>query len=439
MSRRCARGARWGHAVALAVACAVGTSGRGYASEENDFLPDNSGWNGTSELVAVARGLQLQLTAPQRLVWDDLADDANVVLLWIHPRGDLPTTQLLRFLNRGGRLVVADDYGGAATLLARFGIRRFDGDELRAARYHADNPKLPIALPQGVRHPLLEGVEEVVANHPAYFRSALPTLLGFGGDQQLLVAGDVGRGRLVALADPSVLINNMLRFRGNLRLVTNLLRYVGRPGRDRIVMLSGDAAISGELAAAGEPARRGPGSRINALLERVNDFALTADGMRALGFGCAVLTVCGIVLLLPWPRRDFDGHWVRPGALPAPPHPGDATWAAAVLREELEERLTTLIDAPGPVSALHPRWIVDRVRERAGEQAAAVCSRLLSSLRQVPYTSPTGALLGRGRVTHRELAVIYEQAAELLRALGMQDLQPLRASRRRATREERMR
>ena len=59
----------------------------------------------------------------------------------------------------------------------------------------------------------------------------------------------------------------------------------------------------------------------------------------------------------------------------------------------------------------------------------------MSSLRQVPYTANTGALIGRQRVSHRELAAIYDQGAELLQAMGTDDLKPLGPQRRERRRE----
>jgi hypothetical protein len=47
----------------------------------------------------------------------------------------------------------------------------------------------------------------------------------------VVLSGGVGSGRLVALGDPSMLINNMLEFHGNQTFAANLVRYLAPHGR----------------------------------------------------------------------------------------------------------------------------------------------------------------------------------------------------------------
>ncbi|MDH5491251.1 MAG: hypothetical protein OEY14_04805, partial [Myxococcales bacterium] len=148
-------------------------------------------------------------------------------LLIVYPTRALPASGLSEFLGRGGRIALADDYGSGESLLRVYGITRRPGVRGDPATLRS-NPGLPVAR-AAIQHPLTEGVGTLVTNHPAILEHAeLRPIFALEGDADgLLLTGAVGEGRLLALSDPSVLINNMLEFRGNRRFARNLLRYLG--------------------------------------------------------------------------------------------------------------------------------------------------------------------------------------------------------------------
>jgi hypothetical protein len=399
---------------------------RAALAAETDYLPDNTAWNGLSELGDLARGLQLRLELVEELDWESLP--ARATLFVIYPRADLDPTQLAAFLGRGGRVLIADDFGEAGPLLAKLGIRRVEDPPPRAARYHLGNPSLPVAVHGPASHALNAGVREVITNHPAAFRSTLPTLLGFDGDLQLLVAGKVGQGLLVALADPSVLLNGMLRFDGNLTLATNLLRSLGPGDGNSLYLLTGEFRVRRrDSRALPQP----PDStarfltEYNSFLGELNDFSLTVPGLRAAGFAAGCLTLVALLTLLPLPRREPDGHWLRPRGAPRVDFEeqvrrgsGRAVRPALLLREELEEILTDLLAAPGPVLTIHPGWVVRRVREGWGAEAAELADRLLVLLRQLPASADEPGLERLSRFGPRDLAALHDLSRKLLAMLG---------------------
>src|SRR5690349_2361949 len=133
------------------------------------FEPKDATWQGTSELVAIAReklGKSRVHIVPS-ISWEELQPmDALLVL---HPEHELDYREVAAFLAAGGRLALLDDYGKADSLLRRFRIHRVRApldprDPLR------DNPSLPIAVPaagpDGRPHPVVGGVDRVVTNHP---------------------------------------------------------------------------------------------------------------------------------------------------------------------------------------------------------------------------------------------------------------------------------
>jgi hypothetical protein len=166
------------------------------------------------------------------------------------------------FLTQGGRLAVLDDFGNSEPLLNRFRIHRVSapGEPLEMLQ---NNPQLQLAHPASsygkgteATHPIVEGIDRVVTNHPAALTTdpdveltPILELADRAGKQHLLavigVIGDVGScgleqspvprkdqrprshcGRLFAMADPSVFIDLMMTFDGNKKLASGLIDYL---------------------------------------------------------------------------------------------------------------------------------------------------------------------------------------------------------------------
>lgn len=242
------------HGVGLIVLLAILTlTARGRA--QRDFDPGSTAWNGLSGLVEAAADANVRLDTPERLDVAGLSPSDAIVL--VHPDRELPVPSLSAFLRAGGRVVLADDFGEGERFLESFGIVRMPpADPPRTIR---GNPHLPVAHVVG-RHPLTEGVDMVVANHAQTLRHPeLSPLLAFDDSsaQGLLLTGAVERGRLVAIGDSSVLINNMLQFEGNRQLATNLMRYLGEGRSGRVYLIGPGTPVVGRYGgAAGAPVDR---------------------------------------------------------------------------------------------------------------------------------------------------------------------------------------
>jgi hypothetical protein len=154
-------------------------------------------------------------------------EPADAVLI-VHPVGRIDGAELSAFMRAGGRVVVLDDYGTADAFLAEFGIRRVPLPGRPAEMLRA-NPALAIAEP-AAEHPVVRSVTRVVTNHATGLAhpGLSPVLVVRGNDEPdvlVALAGSVGRGRLLAVGDASVVINGMLRFPGNRALAVGLVRY----------------------------------------------------------------------------------------------------------------------------------------------------------------------------------------------------------------------
>jgi hypothetical protein len=225
------------HLGLLLLVCAAtifaATDARAGAFDVND-----TGWEGASELLEIARS---ELGAPRVqtvavLNWDEVQPEDGV--LAIHPLQPMDAEETTAFMKAGGRLAILDDYGLGDETLKRFHIERVAGPTRPVAALR-NKPALAIAEPvidvvaghsQGP-HPVAAHVQQLVTNHATGLRhpnlSPVLKIRSIGEpDTIIAVAGQVGKGRLFAMSDPSAAINQMLRYPGNRAFVAGLARYL---------------------------------------------------------------------------------------------------------------------------------------------------------------------------------------------------------------------
>ncbi len=210
--------------------------------QREPFSTGSSSWDGYAEFVRLAQNQlgQGQVVLTKRLDYSAL--NARDAILIVHPKQKLDEGSLSAFLVEGGRVALLDDYGEGEHFLLHFGI---ENGPAPTDPYETlgNNPNLPVASPSiqfgdtgpRGRHPVTAGVERVMTNHPRTFKHPdLTTVLDIvdkrGTAYPLAVTGVIAqRGRLFALADPSVFINFMLRYPDNRKLAAGLLRYLSSP------------------------------------------------------------------------------------------------------------------------------------------------------------------------------------------------------------------
>jgi uncharacterized protein DUF4350 len=269
----------------------------------------DTSWEGTSELYALAqqelgKGKVEVLASAD---FEHLGKDDGLLVL--HPERELDYTELSAFLRAGGRMAVLDDRGEAARFLARFQIHRVEAPRSPAQSLR-DNPSLAIAVPaveqvagqEQNRHPVVAGVERVVTNHPtALVHPNLTQVLKIPAlgepDATLAVTGIIAKsGRLFAMGDPSVVINEMLRYPGNRAFASGLLKYlvendagVSRGGK--LYILANDFGQKGHFGGS-----RGTLAELSNLSETLAEFAteLEKNGLPGtLSVALAVLAAGG--------------------------------------------------------------------------------------------------------------------------------------------------
>jgi hypothetical protein len=200
-----------------------------------DLRIRNTQWNGLSELFALAA----TEGGTEHAEWVDVTRlTGDEALLVMHPVIPLPVNDLAKFMRRGGRVAIADDYGSGSRFFSTFGMG-LHAPKPGAPSVLRHNQQLPIATPI-VGHALADGVDALVTNHPqVLFHPTLTPIFGLAHDRAAVVlSGAVGNGRLVAISDGSVFINNMLQFRGNRAFARNLVRFLHGSGRSGTLLIA---------------------------------------------------------------------------------------------------------------------------------------------------------------------------------------------------------
>jgi len=189
----------------------------------SDYALDADAWNGVGYLITTGSEARVDVEPVTALDLAQLRPDD--VLLWLYPLEELPISDLAAFVDDGGHLIVADDQGAAAPLLSAFGIAREPATPASHRRWFENQDGMPILSPAG-DHFLFFNVDEIVANHPAALTGSGRPIVSFdGGDSHLVVERRSGAGALLAIADPSLFLNQMLRrFYGNKQFAANVMR-----------------------------------------------------------------------------------------------------------------------------------------------------------------------------------------------------------------------
>ncbi|WP_129115392.1 DUF4350 domain-containing protein [Halegenticoccus tardaugens] len=223
--------------VLLAVAAIVAAS-----TSTAAFGVYNSAWDGASALQteADAVGTESEIVLNTSAYGDVPANGTVAVVLSPETRYEREDSERLRtFVQNGGTLVVADDYGrhGDALLADIDADARFDGRPLRDERHNYRSPNMPVAtnVSNDPNASIVEGVDQLTLNYGTAVRpngaTVRATTSGFAyfdenqngeldaneslDEHPIVTVESVGEGRVIVVGDPSLFINAMLDRPGN--------------------------------------------------------------------------------------------------------------------------------------------------------------------------------------------------------------------------------
>jgi hypothetical protein len=423
---------------------ALALSGAPRPAEAAPFELSGEDWEGLSQFLRTAE-VELgssRVVATSTLDLHRLEPADGVVL--VHPTRALDVEELSAFMRAGGRVVLLDDYGTGDELLAKFDARRrpLPGHPARTLR---GNPALAIAEPGAELHKALGDISDVVTNHATGIdQPALSPILvvrGEGEDDVIVgVAGIVGRGRLLAIGDGSVVINSMLRFPGNGKLALAIVRYAiedenwGKRG-GKLYVVANDFDTSGTFG--NESPFDGATSELRRAIAESLD-ALRHNGVSPVATYVAALAVAiGILVWTAARAGKMHTHAMPRFArrVPVVAQGGIAGHAAVLgapatsralaileLKSALEEEIATRL---GLDRAPPPEQLVARLRAARllDETGARALSRLLATMARAETRlgiRPSGLALRREGPTDADVLTLAAQVRDVRRRLGLE-------------------
>ncbi len=425
--------------IVLALAAGLAGTAAAQPAELADYDPRSQAWNGMATFVGLAEGMGYEVTPVSTLEWGELT--ANDILVLVYPLQRVEPGRLDAFVQAGGNVVLADDFGESGEAMARLGLLRAEVAAPRATKYQDGRMWAPIATPQ-TDHPLARGVDEVVTNHPAALAEVegATTVIGFS-DTAVVVAGTRGTGRFVVVSDPSIFINRMLQYPGNVTLAANILTWLDRHETGKrarhIVLLRGDVPMYGEPPPFIADPRGGQLGRsiadLNQWLSRRSEWLLTPGAMKALAAALAVLLLVLAVVALPIRRGPrIDGAWLRFGRPARRDEPfgllassdqgaGNSLVLACMLRDQVQTLIADAIGAPSsePLYTLTEAQLGAALSAAKGPAAATALARVYKQLRALPSRGQAAAPWSSGHLARRDFDALYRDVAELCRTLGV--------------------
>jgi hypothetical protein len=351
-------------------------------------------WEGLGDFIGIARTelADGQVVPTGTLDFKALSPDDGVILF--HPTANLDVESLSAFMRGGGRVILLDDYGSGGALLEHFKLSRVPMPA-RPTQSLRNRPELAIAEPVSA-HPVTNDVKHVVTNHATGLsHPGLSSLLAVHAvgepDVLVAVAGMVGQGRLLAVGDPSILINNMLRYPGNRQFGKNLVHYAveedswGKRNGKLYILSNALTQKGGDPGLLGDDTR----ARLRAFTDSLKQMRKTGMPPEA-AYAGAVLAGLGLVLWVGSragrTHKPKEPRFVRATSLVAQ---GGAAGHAAVLLAPETSRVLAMMELKSALEEeLTARLGLDRVPgpERlvqAVESKRLLGSEALAALRQL--------------------------------------------------------
>lgn len=265
-----------------------------------DFQADNPYWNGLkSEFETI------EITKTKSLM--DISPPYTDKVLMVIPYQEISTNDLKildDFINDGGILILADDFGHGNLLLSQLGLEvRFANTPLLDPVICHTNRWLPIIV-RFATDPVTADITELVFNHPTSLIGvseqdviAWSSSMSFSdannngkwdngeefGPYPVIARYHQGNGQLILISDPSVFINSNQNLGDNSILLGNIAG-LGENG----FFIDQSLLPSNELVLA------------QVLLHNLRQWLVTPTGTILL-----IIAVIGAVMMLLWPIRKI--------------------------------------------------------------------------------------------------------------------------------------
>lgn len=228
--------------------------------------PRSKRWYDFGGLLLTLHNRGLRFQEPGRWSSDSLWDEEErqeTLLIILGRASDsgphrIERGDLLPFVANGGRLIIASDQTAINPLIRNLRVRLSstsvsvkDPLEVPALNGFTDCPVVAIPL-SPPPHPIFDRVREVALNRPTFFRrrraTPLKPVLAYprgtsAPGRDFIRVADIGRGRVIAIADHSVFINSMLVSRDNRVFLDSCLDWLTEKGKLRKVVVINDGVL----------------------------------------------------------------------------------------------------------------------------------------------------------------------------------------------------
>ena len=215
-----------------------------FSSSVQDFMMANRSWNGLNDS---SQRLGIEVTPNPDTVMPEPGNSVLIIIPYL-PYQDQELKTLVEFVNGGGTLLVMDDYGYGNQVLGALGLdMEFVGAPMLDPYINYRNQWLPLVTDLA---PELKdaGIEQLVLNHATALtlssryktlaRSSDMSFIDINGNAfrdkdepkgPFAVAARtmVGNGTVVAVSDPSILINSMVGLGDNDKFMKQIISQTG--------------------------------------------------------------------------------------------------------------------------------------------------------------------------------------------------------------------
>ncbi|AWV90005.1 DUF4350 domain-containing protein [Bradymonas sediminis] len=416
---------------------------------KTDYHPDNQAWSGLSEFVALAATQRVEVELTETLDWSAIG--AQDIVIALHPLDPLQVENAGNYILDGGMMLYAIEGGSSYPFLDRLGIRYLDvqNGELPHDRFVEENPNLPIFSPTGA-HALIDDVQSLVANHPTVLLNVGGPVVAYAEGGGLVYDMNFGDGKVVALADASMLINQMLQVADNAKFARNTLQYLCADRKPcRAILLVENFEQRGTYINTGDKhADKNTWSRwIREFNETLSQMMQDVPVSRLLYY-LGILLAGGLALYLAAvfrlrAGRPYSAHIEKGGQNELPPQ-SEFDWnlarfgrggretnyalALAILKEQFEELFLDALDKwPIPAderptvavlaSEYRRRFLRDAPDAKKLERQAR---DLLATYASIP-TRHRVFLDSDAYFSERDLIKIYRSTREILRRMGLEE------------------
>jgi len=230
-------------------------------TNNSDFSIYNPNWNGCSNIAIKSyksgklqptfylEGNELTLAQHSFSDYNLISNDSCILI--IGPRSSYDNFEIVflkRFLNDGGTLLIADDFGTSNEILTGINASsRFSGSLLLDLSFEKSARFVNIFDFENKTHPIYKNVSRILLNYPTTINAGKNTTvlaysselswkdINLNGKQDnnepigpfpVSAVEAYGKGKIVLLSDPSILINSMKDELDNKVFIKNLLRFL---------------------------------------------------------------------------------------------------------------------------------------------------------------------------------------------------------------------